>query len=164
MKQSEPSAARNPRVSKSRSKPRTPAPAKSLPAKSKDDAETAFKDFSVSRFAKGTQPAGYVDPADGPTAVHSAQRRIITQHLNQLSAPDAPDGGMTLALPAAEIEKLLPSLNAEAATIDLTDVLNVIDQHMRGTEFYASGNPVLNRVSLQAQARALIAAMRGSGK
>jgi hypothetical protein len=168
MEQSQPPAARKPRVSKSRPKPRTPAPAKPWPVKSKDKAEDVFKDFSLSGFAKDAKPASYVNPADGPAAAHVAQRRIITEHLNRLSAQETPSGGMTLALPAAEIEKLLPSLNAKAATIDLGDVLNVIGQQMRGTEFYAAGNPVLNRVALQARARALITAMRqdpeGAGK
>ena len=84
----------------------------------------------------------------------------MTQQLNRLSAMDAPDGGMTLALPESEVEKLLPSLNAKAATIELSDVLNIIALHMRGTEFYANGNPVLNRLALRSRARELIAAMK----
>ena len=83
----------------------------------------------------------------------------MTQQLNQLSAMDAPDGGMTLALPESEVGKLLPSLNAKAATIELSDVLKIIAQHMRGTEFYATGNPVLNRLALRSRARELIAAI-----
>jgi hypothetical protein len=124
-----------------------------------DRADSVFKNFSVSGFPKGSKPASYVDPADGPAAVHSAQRRIMTQQLNRLSAMDAPDGGMTLALPESEVEKLLPSLNAKASTIELSDVLNIIAQHMRGTEFYANGNPVLNRLALRSRARELIAAI-----
>jgi hypothetical protein len=125
-----------------------------------DRADSVFKNFSVSGFPKGSKPASYVDPADGPAAVHSAQRRIITQQLNRLSAMDAPDGGMTLALPESEVEKILPSLNTEAATIELSDVLNIVARQMRGTEFYANGNPVLNRLALRSRARALIAAMK----
>ncbi len=126
-----------------------------------DRADSVFKNFSVSGFPKGSKPASYVDPADGPAAVHSAQRRIMTQQLNRLSAMDSPDGGgMTLALPESAVEKLLPSLNAKASTIELSDVLNIIAQHMRGTEFYANGNPVLNRLALRSRARELIAAMK----
>jgi hypothetical protein len=124
-----------------------------------DRADAVFKNFSVSRFAKGAKPASHVDPADGPAAVHSAQRRIMTQQLNRLSAMDAPDGGMTLALPESEVGKLLPSLNAKAATIELSDLLKIIAQHMRGTEFYANGNPVLNRLALRSRARELITAI-----
>lgn len=80
----------------------------------------------------------------------------MKQQLNRLSATNAPDGGMTLALPESEVGKLLPSLNAKAATIGLGDVLNIIAQHMRGTEFYANGNPVLNRLALRSRARELI--------
>jgi hypothetical protein len=84
----------------------------------------------------------------------------MTQQLNRLSVMDAPDGGMTLALPESEVEKLLPSLNAKASTIELSDVLNIIAQHMRGTEFYANGNPVLNRLALRSRAREFIMAMK----
>jgi hypothetical protein len=122
-----------------------------------DKADAAFKNFSASGFPKGTRPAGYVDLADGPAAVHSAQKRVMKEQLNRLKAMDAPDVGMTLALPESEVAKLLPSLNTKAATIELSDVVNVIAQHMRGTEFYANGNPVLNRLALQSRARELIA-------
>lgn len=87
----------------------------------------------------------------------------MTQQLNRLSAMDAPDGGMTLALPESEVERLLPSLNAKAATIELSDVLNIIAQHMRGIEFYANGNPVLNRLALRSRARELISAIKQGG-
>ena len=83
----------------------------------------------------------------------------MKEQLARLSAMDAPDGGMTLALPETEVQKLLPSLNAKAATIELSDVLNIIAQHMRGTEFYANGNPVLNRLALRSRARELITAI-----
>ena len=129
-----------------------------------DRADSVFKNFSVSGFPKGSKPASYVDPAHGPAAVHSAQRRIMTQQLNRLSAMDAPDGGMTLALPESEVEKLLPSLNAKTSTIELSDVLNIIAQHMRGAEFYANGNPVLNRLALRSRARELIAAINQEAK
>lgn len=154
-----PTAARKKRVSKPPQATPSPAPNGSLPAKSMDRADAVFKNFSVSRFPKGAKPASHVDPAHGPAAVHAAQRQIMTQQLNQLSAMDAPDGGMTLALPESEVKKLLPSLNADAATIELSDVLKIIAQHMRGTEFYANGNPVLNRLALRSRARELITAI-----
>jgi len=83
----------------------------------------------------------------------------MTQQLNRLSAMDSTGGGLTLALPESEVEKLLPSLNTNASTIELSDVLNIIAQHMRGNEFYASGNPVLNRLALQSRARELMRAL-----
>lgn len=83
----------------------------------------------------------------------------MTQQLNRLSAMDTPVGGMTLALPESEVGKLLPSLNAKASTLELSDVLKIIAQHMRGTEFYANGNPVLNRLALRSRARDLITAI-----
>jgi hypothetical protein len=128
-----------------------------VPAKSMDKADAAFKHFNASGFPKGAKPPSYVDPADGPAAVRSVQKRIMREQLSRLKAMDAPDVGMTLALPASEVAKLLPSLNSKAATIELSDVVNVIAQHMRGTEFYANGNPVLNRLALRSRARELIA-------
>jgi hypothetical protein len=124
-----------------------------------DRADAVFKNFSVSKFPKGAKPASHVDPAEGPAAVHSAQRRIMSQQLSRLRAMDAPDGGMTLALPESEVGKLLPSLNSKAATIELSDLLKIIARHMRGTEFYANGNPVLNRLALRSRARELITAI-----
>src|SRR6266699_737449 len=114
VEQSQPtSAPRRTRVSKPPQPTRSPALNGPLPAKSMDKADSVFKNFTVSGFPKDSRPASYVDPAHGPAAVHSAQRRIMTQQLNRLSAMDAPDGGMTLALPESEVEKLLPSLNAK---------------------------------------------------
>jgi len=160
MKQSQPPAARRTRVSKSPRATRSPVQNGPLPVKSMDRAASAFKNFSMSAFPKGSKPAGYVDIADSPAAVHSAQKQIITEELNRLRSVDVPDGGITLALSESAVRKLLPSLNAKASTVELSDVLKVIDQHMRGTEFYANGNPVLNRISLRSRVRELIAAMK----
>jgi hypothetical protein len=155
-----PPAARRTRASRAPQAARSEALNGSLPAKSMDRADSAFENFSMSGFPKGSKPASYIDSADGPVAVHSAQRRIMSQQLNRLRATDTSDGGMTLALPESEVEKLLPSLNTKASTIELSDVLNFIAQHMRGTEFYANGNPVLNRLALRSRAQELIAAMK----
>ena len=121
MEQSHSSASRKTRESQPEDVTGSPAPNGSSPAKSMKKADTVFKDFSLSRFPDGSKPASYVDPADGPVAVHSAQREIITRQLDTLNAMNT-SGGMTLALPESQIGKLLPSLNAKAATIDLGDV------------------------------------------
>jgi hypothetical protein len=72
---------------------------------------------------------------------------------------DGSAGGLTLALPESAVATLLPSLNADASTVELSDVLKIIAQYTRATEFYTNGNPVLNRVAVQSRVRELIAAV-----
>ena len=133
-------------------------PDESLSVRSLDRAESAFRAFSLSRFPKGAKPAHYVDGADAPTA-HALHREVITQQLNRLSAKDVHNPGLTVALPRSAVAKLLPSLDEGAATLALDDVLRVVGQYLRGTELYADGNPVLNRLALQARAQELVAAV-----
>ncbi len=124
-----------------------------LPAKSVAKAGSAFKNFSLSKFAGQSTPPHYVPAGETPTTVH---RKIIMQHLQKLSETDTSNGAMTFALPQATIKKLLPSYNPDAATIDLSDVMNLIAKNMRGTEFYSNGNPTLNRLALQSQVQQII--------
>lgn len=140
----------------------TPSPALSgsLPSTSMDRADSVFENFSVSGFSRGSKPASYVEAADGPAAVRSAQRRMMTQQLDRLSAVGTPGEGITLAVPESEVTTLLPSLDATNGTVELTDVLNIVAQYMRGTEFYATGHPVLNRLAVQRRATELIAALK----
>ena len=125
-----------------------------------DRADSVFENFSVSGFSGGSKPPSYVEAADGPEAVHYAQRQTMTEQLDRLSAVRAPGRGITLALPESDVATLLPTLNATDGTVELTDVLNVIAQNMRGTEFYATGDPVLNRLALQRRATELIAVLK----
>jgi len=124
-----------------------------LPAKSVAKAGSAFKNFSLSKFAGQSTPPHYVPAGETPTTVH---RKIIMQHMQKLSETDTSNGAMTFALPQATIKKLLPSYNPDAATIDLSDVMNLIAKNMRGTEFYSNGNPTLNRLALQSQVQQII--------
>jgi len=127
---------------------------------SMDRADSVFENFSVSGLSRGSNPANHIEAADGPAAVHSAQRQMMTEQLDRLSAVRTPGGGITLALPESEVATLLPTLDATNGTVELTDVLNIIAQNMRGTEFYATGDPVLNRLALQQRATELIAALK----
>jgi hypothetical protein len=133
-----------------------------LPARSIDRADSVFRPFSLSRFPKGTKSDSYVNPAEGATA-QSVQREVIGRQLQRLSATDAANVGMTLALPRSTVGELLPSLNEKASTIELSEVLKIVTQHMRGTEFYANGNPALNRLALQARAREIVADIAQQG-
>lgn len=134
----------------------------SLPPRSIDRADSVFRTFSLSRLPKGTESASYVNRDEGATA-QSLQREVIGRQLERLSATDAANRGMTLALPRSTVEELLPSLNERASTIELSDVLKIVTQHMRGTEFYTSGNPALNRLVLQARAREIVADIAQQG-
>jgi len=137
----------------------------SLPPRSVDRADAVFRSFSLSRSPEDTESVSYVNPAEGAT-VQSVQREVMGRQLEKLSATDDANVGMTLALPRSMVEELLPSLNERTSTIELSDVLKIVAQHMRGTEFYASGNPVLNRLALQARAREIVAgiAQKGNGR
>jgi hypothetical protein len=125
-----------------------------------DRADAVFANFSASGFSSGSRPASYVEAADGPAAVHSAQRRMIAQQLDQLGAVGTASRGITLALPESDVATLVPSLNANNGTVELTDVLNVIAKYMGGTEFYATGHPVMNRLTLQTHAAELMASFK----
>jgi hypothetical protein len=60
---------------------------------------------------------------------------------------------LTIAL-SEEARKLhLPSFNAKTGTVDLKDVMSLIEKNMRGTEFICKGHPVLNRLALRMRAQ-----------
>jgi hypothetical protein len=124
-----------------------------LPAASVAKAKKAFKSFSLSKFAGSGMPSNYVAAGQSPTDV---QRQMIAQHIENLNDVDSPARGITIALPDDVIKKLLPSFNVKARTIDLDDVIGLIQQNMKGTEFYANGNPTLNRLAIQTEAQQIV--------
>lgn len=144
-----------------------------LPAKSVEKAANAFKNFSLSRFAQDGTPANYVPAhqAKVPSAVAAVQRKSATTQMAALAANPPRTLGMTVALTPASLAALLPSLNAKAGTVGLTELLGALQQNLRGKEFYAAGNPTLNLVvqnfTLLSQVRAYINALKagtvGSG-
>jgi hypothetical protein len=132
-----------------------------LPAKSHAKANSAFKNFSLSKFAGNPTPSNHVPAGE---KVVEVQRKVITQRVRTLSQAGTSNQAMTIAFPPATIQKLLPSFNARAATVDLNDVMTLIAKNMHGTEFYSSGNPTLNRLALQAQVRQIIDTIKGVKK
>jgi hypothetical protein len=124
-------------------------------------AKKAFNSFSLSKFAGDALPPHYVAPGQSPA---EAQRRKISQHLDTLKNAVAPTRAMTIALPDATLKELLPSLDTKAGTIDLADVMSLIQKNMGGTEFYANGNPTLNRIAVQAQVQQIIDNIKQDGK
>lgn len=123
-------------------------------------AKKAFERFSLSRFAADGLPANHVKSAKNRGSV---QRRIISQHLDKLSNEGSVPGALTISLPVASIKQLLPSLDTDAGTIELSDVMALIQRNMRGTEFYANGNPILNSLAIRSQVQQIMAGFKPVG-
>src|SRR5258708_5098584 len=103
-----------------------------VPAASVAKAKKAFKGFSLSKFAGNPIPANHVAAGQSPVEV---QRRLISTHIENLNHADTPTRAMRVALTDTTIRQLLPSFNVEDGTVDLGEVMGVIQQNMRGTEF-----------------------------
>lgn len=149
-------AAKSQPASQSTARP-APRLKRPVPAASVAKAKKAFKSFSLSKFAGNGTPSNYVAVGQNPAEV---QRQTISQHLENLSSADLPARGITIALPEAVIKKLLPSFNAKARTIDLGEVIGLIQQNMRGTEFHCNGDPTLNRLAIQSQVQQIIESIK----
>ncbi len=164
--QSSPDPAEPPKLPKPSASARpkaSPPPAlkRPLPAASVARAKKAFKGFSLSRFARDATPSNYVAPGQSPAEV---QRQVISKHIDKLKTADGAQRSMTIALPVATIKQLLPSFDTKAGTVDLKDVLSLIQNNMGGTEFYAHGNPTLNRLTVQAQVQQIIDSIKNGAK
>src|SRR5262249_18490567 len=108
-----------------------------LPNKSLEKAAKVFKNFSLSKFSNDSSPPNHLAKSrvKDPAAVQAMQRKIITQNIKTLRTADTLNPGMTLAVPEATIKKLLPSFKKKAGTIGLSDLLGLMRQNMKGTEF-----------------------------
>jgi len=133
--------------------PAAPALKRPVPTASLAKAKTAFQRFSLSRFGRDAQPANYVAAKQNPA---TTQRTLISRHINVLKNADAPTRTMSLAFPDSLLKQLLPSLNASTGKVNLGEVMSLIQKNMRGTEFYANGDPTLNRLGIQAQLQEII--------
>jgi hypothetical protein len=122
-----------------------------VPAKSAAKAKAVFANFSLSKFAGGAPPPNYVDAGQSPTAL---QQQLVSNQLTQL--PAAPNRVLTVAMPDAVLKQLLPSYNPKTGTVNLDEVMNALEQNTRGAEFFANGNPTLNRLDIQSQAQEII--------
>ncbi len=141
-----------------------------LPAKSVQKAADAFKKFSLSRFPQNATPANYVPTAQAktPSAVAAVQRKSVTTQIAALAANPPRTLGMSVALTPTNVAQLLPSLNARTGTVGLAELLAALQQNLRGKQFYATGNPTLNRVvqnfTLLSQVQAYMSALKaGTG-
>lgn len=145
--------------SSSSSKPATALPAlnQAIPATSAANARKAFKNFTLSKFANKVTPSNYVTAGLGAAEI---QHRVITEHINSLNRSGSPVRAMKIALPPDSMKKLFPSFNEKAGTIDLGEVLSFIEKSLGGTEFYAQGNPTLNRLAIQSQVQNIIASVK----
>ena len=147
-----------------------------LPAASVAKAKNAFQNFSLSRFGKTQPPPHYVvhpkkatpDERRQHTVAH--QREMIARKLDALKAAaknqstPPPNNGMKISLPKATVAKLLPSYEAKAGTVNLDDLLNLLEQKRTGSEFYSNGNPTLRSISVQSKVQQIINGIKGGGK
>jgi len=151
-----------------------------LPADSVERAKEFFDDFSLSKFRKDATPSNYLPTPKKAATMHHAeklqyvqdfQREKIEQHLGRLKAQMAPKHaqknrgsvrrGVTLVLPAGSVQELLPSLDKDEKTVDLDEVMGLIAQHTRGTEFHAKGDPTLKRIAIRAHVEKLLGRKEG---
>jgi hypothetical protein len=152
-----------------------------LPAKYFHRAAKAFANFSLSKFpkkrsehARQEHKAGSVDSTPSnyvphpkikdPAAVQAVHRKIMTHQLSALQKANTLNQGMTLTVPKATIKELLPSYNEKKGTVNLSEMLNLMRQKMKGTEFYTRGNPTLNRLTLQSQVDQIIKSVTEKAK
>jgi len=146
------------------------APILNLPGKSIDKATRRFENFTLSRFAKDSTPSNYVPhahqkaAATGDGHVQAFQRKKIEQHLHRLRTISTTNRGMKVALPADTIKTLLPSFDDKTRTINLDDLMTVIEQRMTGTEFFANGHPTLTRMALRARMEEILGVREAEGK
>ena len=124
-----------------------------VPAKSISKAKAVFKSFNLSKFAGKELPPNYVAAGKDHKPV---QKRGMLQKLSDLKGQPNPNAGMTIALPTASFQQVLPKLNQKAKTIDLTDLMTFVQQNMRGTQFFANGNATLNRLSIRSQVQRIL--------
>lgn len=126
-----------------------------ISAKSVEKAKSAFSKFTLSKFA-AEPPPNYVTTKRSLAAAH---KDIVAKTINILQNSQT-NRSMTVALPPADIKKLLPSFDSTSGHVQLDDVLRLVEQGMRGREFYARGNPTLNRLSVEASAQQILNAFK----
>jgi hypothetical protein len=123
-----------------------------IPPKSVEKAKSAFSNFTLSKFAGNAPPPNYVTAKRSLAAV---QKQAISNAIDTLQS-STPNRAITLALPSADVKKLLPSFDAKSGSVQLSDVLGLVQQRMSGTEFFARGNPTLNRLAVEATAQQIL--------
>jgi hypothetical protein len=141
-------------------------------------AKDVFEQFSLSKFAKNSLPDNYIHVEKKAASLHSAdhvqhvqefQRKRVEQHLHKLAKTaehDARKGGpaalagITVALPKKNAKAFLRSYDHDKRTVNLGELIGLIERHAAGTAFYAKGHPTLNRLALRAKAQKFMANLR----
>lgn len=129
---------------------------RSVPAASRAKAKAAFANFTLSKHGNGAKPENHVAAGQSVVAV---QRAAMARQVEQLPL----NGAVSVAFPPDRLKALLPSYDPAAGRVNLDDVMNVLEQNMHGHEFFASGNPTLNRMAVQSQVKDIIAAALKGG-
>src|SRR5262245_6258657 len=91
------------------------------PRASIEKAEKVFRNFSLSKHAKGSLPANHVLEGQDKdrAAVHAVQKTVISRTLRTLNYGGPTTQGMTLDLPIEQIKNLLPTYDENARTVEL---------------------------------------------
>ncbi len=127
----------------------SPKPVMKIPTRSLSNAKAAFKHFSLSKFPDASAvPNNFV--ANGQQ-VSAVQHRT---QINQLKSLDASGRRLRVALSDSALQQQLPSFNGK--TVVLQELMDLIQRKLRGTEFYAAGDPTLVRLSMQSQVNDII--------
>jgi len=141
-----PSPAKTPAKAAGTVRAKTPT---QVPGTSLSKAQTAFRNFSLSRFPDASSaPSSLVGSGQQVSAV---QRQSQINHLKSL---DASGRKLRIALSDSELKQYLPSYDGK--TVVLQELMDVIQEKMRGTEFYVAGNPTFVRLAVQSQAADII--------
>lgn len=134
---------------KAQSAAASPQAAIKIPTKSLWNARAAFRNFSLSKFPD-TSAATNNFVAKGQE-VSTVQRRNQINHLKSL---DASGRSLRIALSDGDLKQYLPSFDGKAVV--LAELMDLIQRKMLGTEFYASGDPTLVRLSVQSRVANII--------
>lgn len=128
-----------------------------IPIKSVANAKSVFKNFTLSKYSdKAAAPENFA-PSD--TKVSAVQERGQVNHLKSI---DASGRFLRLALSDDNIKTMLPSFNGKS--IDLSELMTLVQKAMRGTEYYTTGNATLSRLSVKAAVNDIIEAIKNGSE
>lgn len=116
------------------------------------NAKIVFKDFSLSRSKEAANTKTYVSRGIDPSTV---SREMMASRLDDIPDLVIANQYLRTSLPTEMLKALLKSLDESEGTVGATDLPTLLKPYLRGTEFYARGNPSLARSALQSQVDAI---------
>jgi hypothetical protein len=116
------------------------------PAESVKRAAEVFKQFSLSRFAKGGRPPNFADSPDEAKALH---RKLMGDRLADLAREASVNRRISIALTPKTLKRIVPSFGTDGQTVQTQEIISLLSTHLRSRQFTVTGNPTLKRVALQ---------------